>query len=151
MSHSLSPSLFPVHPVSGGDEENNCASDDQVNSSPTHSHSHSHPVDTDRGAGAGGGGGEYNLPSLPKELIMRVKDDPSIAHVSSRLSPPTHLSPSYGSLSSVLPPATSSVLYSRVNMKMGTKFGPFATKIRKDPSPASFNWKVSHSKQQQRD
>lgn len=32
---------------------------------------------------------------------------------------------------------------SRVNIASHRKFGPYQTKIRKDPSPTSFNWKVS--------
>lgn len=116
-----------LHPVSGGDEENNCTSDDQVNSSPSHHHHHS----------------DYNLPSLPKELIMRAREEQQgQEHPSPPTKSPLDLAASLAT-GSLVSSSLSPTLHSRVNMKVHTKFGPYTTKIRKDPSPTSFNWKVS--------
>lgn len=64
------------------------------------------------------------LSSLPKELELR---------------------PTAGSLSGTLPQLYLSI-WSRSDLKAGTLFGPYGGKIRKDPIPSSFNWKVSKGK-----
>jgi len=61
------------------------------------------------------------LPNLPKELELR----------------PT----SAGGLNHPQQPFIS--VWARTDLKLGTIFGPYQGKIRKDPISTSFNWKVS--------
>lgn len=66
------------------------------------------------------------LPTLPKELELR----PSGGH--------------HGVAPLPLQQSLISV-WSKVDLKVGARFGPFPGKIRKDPIPSNFNWKVSNA------
>lgn len=80
----------------------------------------------------------FNIPSheimatLPKELELRPTKSKGKSKSESVCGP---MSVSGGDLSVSL--------WSRTDIKAFTRFGPYQAKIRKDPVPTTFNWKVS--------